>query len=294
MDTERAESRNTTVPTGGGPFVWWGFGLWMLAGPVLGAAVAWVATVAQSHLHFAPLVIFPLLVGVSLGAMLVGLMRISQLGNRPTILLATVLAAGVTVAAQHYIPYWTHRQQVEEDARARRDARQTLPEEARGLIPEVSVSFVAFMRREATLGRALWPGYRVRGWAVWLTWVVDGLLVFAAAMAMVVPAMRLPYCNRCQSWYQVIRSGRIDVETARQLAQLAELPTVDEATVARYRLLSCHGGCGPTDFELSWQRPGGGTSCGQVWLDARCRNRIMEVLDEDGTQGAVGRRADDR
>ena len=123
-------------------------------------------------------------------------------------------------------------------------------------------------------------GYIARGGTAWLTWAVDGVLVLAAAVAMVVPAMRQPYCDRCQSWYRVIRSGRIDVPTARRLADVAGVAAADKPTAARYRLLTCNGGCGPTGFDLCWDRWPGGACLVQTWLDAGRRDRITQVLDE--------------
>lgn len=236
--------------------------------------VGWVAVVAQTY--FAPLVIFPLLVGIGLGAMMVGLMRFGQVGNRPTIVLGAVAAALVTVASQHYFAYLRVYDRPRHQIKTRRATEQQLSESTKWWIP----SFAEFMRGQAARGRPLPLGYVAEGWAAWTTWAVEGLLVLAAAQAMVIPAMRQPYCNRCRSWYRVIRSGRIDVSTARRLAELAEVAAAERPLAARYRLLSCNGGCGLTCFDLSWDESPGGTSSGRAWLDTDCRNRVSQVLDE--------------
>ena len=96
---------------------------------------------------------------------------------------------------------------------------------------------------------------------------------------MVVLAVRQPYCSRCRSWYRTIRNGRIDGETAAQLAELAGIEISDEPVSARYRMLNCNGGCGPTEFELSWEDSSSRSVPPPIWIDAECRNRMMRILD---------------
>jgi len=147
--------------------------------------------------------------------------------------------------------------------------------------PKPPASLADYLQAQAQVGRDMnIHGYVARGWVAWLSWAVDGLLVLAAALAMVVPAVRMPYCSRCQTWYRVIRSGRIDARTAGRLVELAEVRPGGQPTSARYRLLNCHAGCGPTGFQLSWQESGGSTFSVQAWLDAECRDRVMKLLDE--------------
>ncbi len=277
MEPQPETAENRPGPVGGGCFLWRSLAIWLLAAPALGAVVAWMAVIAQSEFNFAPLVIFPLLVGVLLGAMLVGLIRLGQAGNRATAVVSTVAAVLVAVVGGHYFSYLA----VGDDAETLRIAREALPDQLRGRIPKPPADFLGFLRQQAAEGRELHVlDYKATGVFAWLSWVVDGLLVLAAALALVVPAMRQPYCNCCRSWYRVIRSGRIDGQTARRLGELAGVDTGDCTGRARYRLLSCNGGCGPTAFELSWQRSKGDTSAVQAWLDANCRNRVMQVLDE--------------
>ena len=84
------------------------FFAWLAAAAALGAVAAWLAVGAQ--FYFAPLLLFPILVGTGLGAASVGLMRIAQMGNRPTVLLGVLLSAAVAVAGQHYLGYLDYRQ----------------------------------------------------------------------------------------------------------------------------------------------------------------------------------------
>lgn len=281
MDTEGETSPDRSGPAGGGRFTWLRFAFWLVACLVLAVPVAWAADVVQSDFKFAPLVIFPLLVGVGLGAIAVGLMRLGQVGNRPTILLGVVLAGALTVVGQHYLRYWDECERVQRQVDAFREVQLKYPKLVEGYQPKPPAHFAAYMQAQAKKGRDLEiGGYVARGGVAWLTWVIDGLLLLAAALAMVIPAMRLPFCNRCRSWYRVTQSGRADGQTARRLAGLAEVPPEDRPDSARYRLLSCNGGCGPTSFELSWQKPRGPSFSAQAWLDAARRDRITRVLDE--------------
>jgi len=239
-------------------------------GGVFALASAWVAMVVQTDFGFAPLVIFPLLIGVGLGAMLVGLMRLTQVGHRSTVAIGSVAIALITVIALHYIGYLkTYRW-------PRDNADQPTP---RAWIVEID-DFDEHMLQRAELGIPLAWGYTARGPGAWLTWTVDGLLVLAAALAVVVPAVRLPYCNRCRTWYRVIRSGRIDVESGRALAEAVGLAVPERAVAVRYRLLACNGGCGPGGLDLSWEQPRQSARSMRTWLTTEQRDRVARALDE--------------
>jgi len=279
METEREAARGGSGPVGGGRFSWWSYVLSLPACLVLGVLVAWAASVAEEK--FAPLIVFPLLVGVGLGALAVGLMRLGQVGNRPTVLLGAVLAAGVTVVGQHYVRYRAERARVERQVEEFRRAHLAYPKLTEGHEPSPPADVVSYLQAQARIGREMkMRGYVARGWVAWLTWAIDGLLVLAATLAMVVPAMRQPFCNRCRSWYRVTRSGRADAQTAGRLAELADVRLEDLPSSARYRLLDCHGGCGPTEFVLSWQPPRTAAFSVRAWLEPPRRNRVVQVLDE--------------
>jgi hypothetical protein len=279
MDTGRDATRDGSGPVGGARFAWRSFALWLPACLALGVSVAWAAVVAQDY--FAPLIIFPLLVGVGLGAILVGLMRLGQVGNRPTVLLGAALAVAASVLGQHYIQYWSECRRVERQVDQFRPVPLEYSQLFRDYGPKPPANFVAYLRAQAAIGRDMKiHGYVARGRVAWLSWAIDGLLVLLATLAMVVPAMRLPFCNHCRSWHRVTRSGRIDAWMAGRLAELIDLRAVGPLTSARYRLLNCIGGCGPTGFELSWQQSRGSAFSVQAWLDAECRDQITRVLDE--------------
>ena len=118
-----------------------------------------------------------------------------------------------------------------------------------------------------------------QGWLAWLSWAIDALLEIVGAVAVTIPAMRVPYCNRCGTWYRTIRGGKIDVPTALRLAELLGVDEIGRFRSPRHRLSACQGGCGPTRCELSWEEPDGTVDLVQVWLDAAGRNQVAAILD---------------
>jgi hypothetical protein len=259
MEIRQAPLPAKPIPTDGGDFSWFKLVLWLLTAGLVGLAAAWVAEIGQAY--FAPLLLFPLLVGVAVGAVMVGLMRIGQVGHRPTIVLGTVLAVTVTVAGQHYLGYLAANHWPSAELRAMRP-------------------FGEFLQQQADRGRPLLGDLVVHGTLAWVTWAVDGLLVLAAALVMLGPVIRQPYCNRCRSWYRTIRAGRVDVSTAQQIAEVTSLPVADRPKRARYRLACCNAGCGQTRLELSWEAVEGRIVTVRALLDHDLRNRVNQLLDE--------------
>jgi hypothetical protein len=268
-------------PDPGGRFLWRGVAVMFLGGPLLGAVAAWGAHAAEPY--FAPFVIFPLLVGLILGAVFVGLIRTVQLAHRPTIWAGVVLAGMAAVAGQHYLAYRAARAAALDDVETVQQARRAFAEQVRGRLPHVPQNPLDYMAREAKRGRPILGQHLAQGWLAWASWGFDGLLVLAAAVLVVLPAVGQPYCNRCLSWYCSVRSGRLDGKTARRLAEMAGTkgpPRPDEIVAARYRLLSCRSGCGPTGFELVWEDRRQNVSRVRGWLEQDTRDRVVAVLDE--------------
>ena len=116
--------------------------IWLLAAPILGVVVARLAVWAQCFR--APLLIFPLLVGCGLGLMLVGVMRLGQLGHRATVWSGAVLAVAVAVAGQHYISFLDFKAAMI----AQRPQALSLAE-FQGMMPDASTDFAGscFARR---------------------------------------------------------------------------------------------------------------------------------------------------
>jgi hypothetical protein len=235
-----------------------------------------MAVVAQRY--YAPWILFPLLVGVVLGGLLVLAIRVLNTGHRPTVVSGTLAAVLLAVVGQHYISFWKERHAADEMPQLQM-AQLLFPEK------RPAGDFLEFIVREAARGRPV-GGIVLRGPWTWASWLVDALLVLIPAMLLSVTAARLPYCNHCRSYFHTIRSRRIDSATAQHLAELADVPDLAAANIraSRCRLIACREGCGPTGLTLCWSDAAGGLSSGYIWLDAAERNRVLEALDgEPGT-----------
>ena len=93
------------------------------------------------------------------------------------------------------------------------------------------------------------------------------------AVAVTIPAMCVPYCNRCGTWYRTIRGGKIDVPTALRLAELLGVEEIGHPRSPRFRLSACQGGCGPTRCELSWEEPDGAVDLVHVGSTPRAETK---------------------
>ena len=262
--------------------------IWVLAAPILGAAVARLAVWGQSFR--APLLLFPLLVGCGLGLLLAGLMRLAQVGHRATLWSGAILAVAVAVAGQHYFSFLDAKAalaaQKPQDLplAAFEEFQETRPEEMK---PDASADLARFMQRQAAGGRPITAEFRLRGAAAWASWALDGLLVLLAAMTIVYLACRAPYCSVCRSWYRTTRAGPLTAEMSRQMAAAAALPVEEPPAEeppgdAQYRLSHCVGGCGPGRLELAWNGPHK-TNVAEAWLSAAQREQVVRVLDGDRT-----------
>jgi len=194
MNAEAAASPEKPDVLAGGRFDWLTFAIWLPASALLGGLGAWVAV--EGQFYFAPLLLFPILVGIGVGAMNVGLMRLAQMGNRQTAVLGAVVAAAVAVCGQHYLDYRHDAAAIQQ----RNDAVKGAPALLLQDLPQPPASLAEYMRRQAAEGRPLGKSVVLKGWAAWTSWGVDALLVLAASLLMVIPATRQPYCNKCRSW----------------------------------------------------------------------------------------------
>ena len=262
-------------------FAWPSLCTWLPICAILAAGVAWAATVVAKH--FAPLLAFPILVGLALGVTLVGLARLVQVGSRLTLVLGTILACLVAVVGQHYICYRGYLESVREQTESFRQAEIRFPDLVQGTAPEPVDNLLDYLRRQAEEGRPLVGAYIARGPAAWATWTADGLLVLAFALLVVVPAVRQPYCGKCRSWFRTTRRGQIDPDSARRLGRILEVELPDEMTSISYRVVSCGAGCDPTGFEVRWVDESGKPASASVWIGADQRNQITEALDASAT-----------
>ena len=205
-------------PLQGGSLSWPRLVLALVFGPFAGLIWARAGQMAESY--FGPMIFFSVVVGVLAGLTVVALVRFTQTGNRATILLAAVLAGGFAAVGQHYFRYLYQDEVRPVAAVAARPGPSAAP--ARPVTP--SLCFSDYLVRQARLGRLLWGRHVARGAAAWLAWLVEGLLMVAAAVAVTLPAMRVPYCDRCRTWYQTSRSGKLDLPRAQRLAASSTWP----------------------------------------------------------------------
>ncbi|MBN2579227.1 MAG: hypothetical protein JXB10_09570 [Pirellulales bacterium] len=259
--------------------------LWLPGCIFLGLLVAWAAVDAQ--FYFAPLLLFPILVGVLLGALLVLLMRMAQIGHRPTIVCGTILAAGLTIWGMHYLTYLSNRRTAAAESANLEKAQRLQPEFAALRLPAPPDNFFQYMKEKAVQGRRIFHPYYFRGVYAWLLWSVEALLLTAATLLVAIPAMYLPFCRQCHSWYRTIRSARLPPGVFQQLADVLNLETTPRLRSCRCRLLACLGGCGPTGCELAWEDLEGKTSFARVWLHPEQRNGIVETLDRYAEEGGI-------
>jgi hypothetical protein len=125
------------------------FLVWLGPALVVGIAVARVSVWVQPH--FSPLVLFPLLIGASLGAILLGLLQLSRLYDVWLAIAGTIVVALVTAAAEHVFFYLDHRSEYVLKA-----LTAGVPEEAL-----TTMSFADYLRQQAALSEMqvmLWIG----------------------------------------------------------------------------------------------------------------------------------------
>jgi len=277
-----AEVSSAEDPVSGGPLLAGRGAVWLVAAAIVGMLAAATADVIQ--MYFAPFLIFPLLVGLGVGLLLLLGLRILHFAHRPAICVGLALAVIVCVLGQHYFAYRAEADRLWQGIQARQQQYQQL-KQAYPEIPELAPpppvpGFREHLARQIEAGIPLPFGLAARGWQVVALWLLDGMLVLAGGAVIVVPAMYLPYCRRCLRWYRTVRGGRITLALASRLAELSGLPAPQTTRPCRYRLSSCHGGCSPTRLELSWQAPDGQVYLVRAWLDTPTRRAVTDALDE--------------
>jgi hypothetical protein len=217
------EKMTEPFPSGGGGWSARDVLVWLPCCLLLGLLAARATVDARTC--FSPLLLFPLLIGTLLGALLVLLMRMAQVGHRPTIIAGTLLAACMAAVGVRF---------------------QTSP---------------------------LQGGYDR------LLWIAEGLVLTAAALAVVIPGMYFHFCRRCHSWYRTVRSARLPAAAIGELAGLLNVDIPHELRSGRCRLLACLGGCGPTGCELAWEDRSGQTAFARVWLLPEQRYGVVRIFD---------------
>ncbi len=174
------------------------FAIWLPPALALAVFLGWASLKVEPY--FAPWLIFPALVGATLGAGLVWLAHLCKLSGSRWLLIGTLVAAMLTVGTQHALAY---RQAIEQ-FRQREEALlakaplagATALALAGDRLPE---SFWQFLQQQAEHGRVLLAGWRATGLACWLSWMLDAMLVVAAALGLVIRWRPLPERDRADS-----------------------------------------------------------------------------------------------
>jgi len=249
---------------------------WLPLCLVHGTAVAWIAYGVQKN--FAPLGLFPILIGLGLGVTLAGLMRLVQVANRTTILLGLIVACTAAVAGQHYFSYREQRETAIRQAAEFRIAAEAHPGLVQGSPPQPASGLVEYLRWQAIRGRPIWGDVIARRGMAWVSWAVDACLVFAAALAVVVPASRQPFCNQCRTWFSTVRRGRFSASAGENLAAALGSDVSGDIQEGTYRIVDCQGGCGIAGFEICWELAEGGSNVKRVWVSREDRAKLDELL----------------
>lgn len=108
---------------------------------------------------------------------------------------------------------------------------------------------------------------------------VIALLVAALATAVALPAVSVPYCDRCGRWFRTSRNGKVEEAVLRRLADLLDVVCPERIRSPRYRFSACRCDSGMTRLELSWERTGGGVELASVWLDADKYREVLAIFD---------------
>lgn len=254
-------------------------GLWLPLCVIHGTATAWIAFGVQKH--FSPLGLFPVLVGLLVGVTLAGLMRLVHVAGRSTIVLGAIVASAVAVFGQHYFSYQEQRETAQRQAAQFRMAAQAHPDLVRGTPPQPASGVFEYLRWQAIRGRSI-AGRIVarRGWA-WTSWALDGCLTLFAALLVIVPASRQPYCDRCRTWFSTVRRGRAAAVTAGKLANAIGMEPPEDHQGARYRFVHCQGGCGVAGLEICWELPNGRWRTTRRWISPGNRSRLEDLLNRE-------------
>lgn len=154
---------------------------WFVACPILGIVIARLSLDVQTV--FAPMLLFPVLAGMVVGAGCWAAMKLLTFQNRASLLAGTVLAVVALTVGQHYFSFrWAQARAMDQEAQ---NARLALQKMGATLGPSPPADVLDFLMKEAERGRVL-GGYRLTGVWVWLSWGLEaGLSLLAALVVMI-------------------------------------------------------------------------------------------------------------
>ena len=276
MSERQAEQQISASAPPRAQFRFWQFACWLPLCLVHGTAIAWLAYGVQKH--FAPLGLFPILVGLVLGATLAGLMRLVQVANTRTILVGAVLASTATIVGQHYFSYQEQWETAVRQAAQFRMAAEAHPDLVQGSPPKPASGLVEYLRWQALRGRPIVGDTVARGGMAWASWALDACLVIVTAFFVIVPASMQPYCNQCRTWFSTVRRGHLAAASAKEVGVALGMEASEGLQEGTYRIVHCQGGCGVAGFEISWELADGGGNAKQVWVSPEVRLQLEKMI----------------
>lgn len=254
---------------------------WLAGTLVISYPLGWIA--ARVEQVYAPLLLFPILLGLVVAIAACALALATNTGFRPLVLTGVALSALATTGWLHWHSFSevTAQAQASYDKKLGEHAGQLA---AMGALPAPPThDFGVYLTQQAAAGRSVGFGAKLQGGWVWALWALEAVLAVAAALGVTTVFLRQAYCDGCRSWYRPIRQGTFP----RDMSRLAPTAIPGEAPSdipLDYRLLHCQSGCGPTGLELSWKGgtgPAGAISAGHctVWLSPDQRRELLTALD---------------
>jgi hypothetical protein len=150
----------------------------LTAGVFLAGVLSCLAAMTQAQ--WAPVLIFPALLGVIFGGALLLLKRLWPEATRAAIVAAALIGSLVLITGQHYFAYRQYRANYEQ-SRAK-NPQLLLVEEFK---PMRLAEFLDYSARHRSYG--IW---QLHGSLAWASWGLDGVLVVTAAVGVVLAGCR--------------------------------------------------------------------------------------------------------
>jgi hypothetical protein len=200
-------------PDGNAPFL----GTLLTFAGLIGAGALVGALTGFVHQWFYLVFLFPVVMGLAVGAAGMGLVKAFKLRNSLLAGLAAVLGGVTTQTAMHYVDYQRFLGQVEEKLPG---TRAELAAKGFGL-PQ----FIDFRAREGvTIGRL---GHGDKGinlgyYGSYVYWGLEVLLIAGIALVMLRAAAAAPFCAACSGWKERRYLARVDTPAHEQVETLRD------------------------------------------------------------------------
>jgi hypothetical protein len=239
---------------------------WIVAGLASAVGLGWLAT--QVATTWSPLILFPLLLGVMLGVLLVVFMRMSQVHNGWLVYTVAILAVVLTILTQHWFLYLEAKQDMDQNLDMVRQMARQFPDEFHGNLPQPPANFWEYLQHDARQPRTIvvWNKEATfQGTRTWLLWGLNLAITLLTALLILHQGRNRPWCATCRSWYRTTRRGHLDrATTERLLAALQKFDSEESETdstptktktpandrYASFLICDCDGRCGRTELRI--------------------------------------------